>query len=47
MSSVKNCAKVIPKAEQMASKVEIEGTVFLLCMLAIVDEESPDSVDNL
>ena len=36
-SSAKNCAKVIPKASQMHSSVVMEGMVFLLRILAMVE----------
>ncbi|EET58585.1 hypothetical protein BRYFOR_09421 [Marvinbryantia formatexigens DSM 14469] len=45
--SEKNCANVIPKAEQIASRVEIDGTVFLRWIFAIVEEDKPDSTANL
>ena len=44
--SEKNCERVIPKPLHIASRVEIEGSVFLRKILAIVDSESPHSLDK-
>ena len=44
--SEKNCARVIPKALQTASKVGSVGALFLLNMFVTVERESPDSFAN-
>lgn len=41
--SAKNCASVMPNPLQMLSSVGMEGVVFRLKILEMVDWESPDS----